>query len=227
VTEPGQRRDLVQAMWAYAVVAALVAGFVRIDVEVPAVGHLGSALVAVLLLYAPVFFAWRRDEDLTTYGFCLAPVFGIHPRICSRSIDKGKNRAPELRGDLHGAKRLSIALGFGHPEVSIDFELRVATFLMSENHNGPSSKPAHAGYDGRVIGVPPVAMNLHEVLEKEIDVVQKVRTLRMSGHQDLLHRRQAGVNLLALLVQFFLQTGDLRGLLRVIRVTRKCLDFFL
>ena len=34
----------------------------------------GFGLVAVLLLYAPFFIAWRRDEDLTTYGFCLAPV---------------------------------------------------------------------------------------------------------------------------------------------------------
>ncbi len=62
------------ALWAYAAVAALVAGLVRIDVEIPAIGHLGSALVAVTLLYAPVVVAWRRHEDLIDYGFRADPI---------------------------------------------------------------------------------------------------------------------------------------------------------
>lgn len=56
------------------VVAILVTGLVRIDVTLPGIGHLGSALVAVLFLYAPVFVAWKRDEDLDDYGFHAAPV---------------------------------------------------------------------------------------------------------------------------------------------------------
>ena len=55
-------------------VAILVTGLVRIDVTLPGIGHLGSALVAVLFLYAPVFVAWKRDEDLDDYGFHAAPV---------------------------------------------------------------------------------------------------------------------------------------------------------
>jgi uncharacterized protein len=62
------------ALIAFCVVGALVAALVRIDVTLPAVGHLGSALVAVLFLYVPVFFAWRREEDLDTYGFHAAPI---------------------------------------------------------------------------------------------------------------------------------------------------------
>jgi hypothetical protein len=56
------------------VVAILVTGLVRIDVTLPGIGHLGSALVAVLFLYAPVYVAWKRDEDLEDYGFHAAPV---------------------------------------------------------------------------------------------------------------------------------------------------------
>lgn len=74
MSESEKRRDLQRALLAYVAVAVLVAVFVRIDVQVPAVGHLGSALVAVLLLYAPVFFAWRENVDLASYGFCLAPL---------------------------------------------------------------------------------------------------------------------------------------------------------
>ena len=70
----GDSRDLRAALVAFALVSVAIAGFVRLDVTVPFIGHLGSALVAVLLLYAPVYYAWRRDEDLASYGFRLEPL---------------------------------------------------------------------------------------------------------------------------------------------------------
>ena len=62
------------ALIAWAIVAALVTVLVRINITLPAIGHLGSALVAVLFLYAPVYFAYRRKEELDDYGFHAAPV---------------------------------------------------------------------------------------------------------------------------------------------------------
>jgi uncharacterized protein len=62
------------ALLAWAFVAAFVAVLVRIDVTLPAIGHLGSALVAVLFLYVPVLVAWRRQEVLEDYAFRAAPV---------------------------------------------------------------------------------------------------------------------------------------------------------
>lgn len=62
------------ALIAYAAVAAMVAVLVRIDVTLPAIGHLGSALVAVVFLYAPVVVAWRRTEDLIDHGFRSDPL---------------------------------------------------------------------------------------------------------------------------------------------------------
>lgn len=67
-------RDLAHALVAFAVVGVAVALLVRIEVELPFVGHVGSALVAMLLLYAPLFAAWRRGEELADYGFHFAPV---------------------------------------------------------------------------------------------------------------------------------------------------------
>lgn len=66
--------ELKHALLAFAVVSAAVSGFVRLDFEVAVLGHVGSALVAVTLLYAPVVVAWRRDEDLIRYGFVTAPL---------------------------------------------------------------------------------------------------------------------------------------------------------
>lgn len=88
----GQRAGRA-ALVAYAVVAILVAGLVQIDVVLPGVGHLGSALVAVLFLYAPivvgtwlardsgrpirvrdVWAALRTSDALDHYGFHAAPI---------------------------------------------------------------------------------------------------------------------------------------------------------
>ena len=62
------------ALYAYLAAVALVAAVVRIDVDLPAIGHLGSALVAVVLLYTPVVVAWVRREDLHHYGFHAEPI---------------------------------------------------------------------------------------------------------------------------------------------------------
>jgi CAAX protease family protein len=62
------------ALVTWAVVAVLVTGLVRINITLPWIGHVGSALVAVLFLYAPVYVAWRRHEDLEDYGFRWEPV---------------------------------------------------------------------------------------------------------------------------------------------------------
>jgi membrane protease YdiL (CAAX protease family) len=69
VREPG--RD---ALLSWAIALVLVTGLVRINVTLPAIGHVGSALVAVLFLYGPMAIAWRRHEDLDDYGFHAAPV---------------------------------------------------------------------------------------------------------------------------------------------------------
>ncbi len=71
---PEARKAVRDALLAWVVVAIAVASVVRIDVTLPLVGHLGSALVAVTLLYAPVIVASRRGEDLLDYGFSSAPL---------------------------------------------------------------------------------------------------------------------------------------------------------
>ena len=65
---------LRDASIAWAVVAGLVTALVRINITLPLIGHLGSAFVAVLFLYAPVVFAWRRKEELEDYGFHVEPL---------------------------------------------------------------------------------------------------------------------------------------------------------
>ncbi len=72
--DPAGRRAWRDAVLAYAVVAVLVTGLVRIHVTLPWIGHLGSALVSVVFLYVPLYVAGRRDEDLVDYGFRTDPL---------------------------------------------------------------------------------------------------------------------------------------------------------
>lgn len=69
--EPRALRD---AAVAFVVVAALVTALVHVNVTLPLVGHVGSALIAVAFLYVPVVIAGRRREDLRDYGFVAGPV---------------------------------------------------------------------------------------------------------------------------------------------------------
>jgi uncharacterized protein len=62
------------ALYAWAAVAALVTGLVHVDVTIPAIGHLGSAIIAVVFLYTPMVVGRIRGEDLDRYGFHAAPV---------------------------------------------------------------------------------------------------------------------------------------------------------
>jgi membrane protease YdiL (CAAX protease family) len=69
-----ERRVLRDAAVAFVVVAGLVTALVRINVTLPLIGHVGSALIAVAFLYVPVVIAGRRGEDLRDYGFVAGPV---------------------------------------------------------------------------------------------------------------------------------------------------------
>ena len=62
------------ALITYAIVAVSVAALVQINITLPAIGHLGSALVSVLFLYAPMIVLGRRKEDLIDYGFRSDPI---------------------------------------------------------------------------------------------------------------------------------------------------------
>ncbi|MBP9207534.1 MAG: CPBP family intramembrane metalloprotease [Kofleriaceae bacterium] len=72
--EGPRRRAGRTALAAWAIVAALVAGLVHVNVTLPAIGHLGSALVALLFLYVPMWIGRSRGEDLVDYGLVAAPV---------------------------------------------------------------------------------------------------------------------------------------------------------
>lgn len=73
MTEPAAHNAGRDALLAFLFTWVAVAVLVHIDVHLRAIGHLGSALVAVTFIYVPVFAAWRRGEYIIDYGLTIAP----------------------------------------------------------------------------------------------------------------------------------------------------------
>lgn len=71
---PPDRKSGAQALAIFAATWVLVALLVRLRINLPLVGHLGSALVALAFLYIPSGVARYRGEDLVDYGFTAEPV---------------------------------------------------------------------------------------------------------------------------------------------------------
>ena len=66
--------ELRDAMTAFALACVGVAALAGIGAFVPFVDDNLGALVAVVFLYLPVYYAWRRGEDLVSYGFHAGPL---------------------------------------------------------------------------------------------------------------------------------------------------------
>jgi hypothetical protein len=127
------------AVTAFVAVGALVTVLVRIDLTWPLIGHVGSALVSVLFLYAPLYIAGRRNEDLRDYGFRLDPLgkslaiagvavcviaplfalgfYGFYEVVCHSQLlsHLAPHRMCSHYGGLAGLHAPAIALVEGHP----------------------------------------------------------------------------------------------------------------
>ena len=54
---------------------------------------------------------------------------------------------------------------------------------MADEHDAKIAEPCQAGSNGSVVAKSPVTVQFHEVVEKQFDVVQGLRPLRMAGYE--------------------------------------------
>src|SRR5205814_6004576 len=87
-------------------------------------------------------------------------------------------------GQLHRAHCLAVALGIGHAEIALRALLDVAALLVAdENDRSPPEAP-EAGHDRGVVAVLAIAVQFEPVLEETLDIVQRVRPVRVAGQLD-------------------------------------------
>src|SRR5450759_393022 len=82
----------------------------------------------------------------------------------------------------HQAHRLAITFGTRHAEIAHDLFLGIATFLMADHHHALPVETRQSGHDGLVIPKGAVAVQFFKIGEQMFDVIQRVRTLRMTRH---------------------------------------------
>src|SRR5262249_23292876 len=119
---------------------------------------------------------------------------------------------------------LAIALGPGHPEVAADLLLRVAPLLVADDGHGPAAKEAEPRHDRRIIGEPPVALELDELRQEGLDVIERVGPEGMPRDLGLLPRRQARVDLSRDALELLAELLDLAAVGRVVRKGGQLLD---
>ena len=67
--------------------------------------------------------------------------------------------------------------------------LEVVPLLVADEHHAEVAQPREPGTQSAVVAKGTVAVQFHEVVEDELDVVQELRPLGMAGHFDALPRR--------------------------------------
>src|SRR5207244_9646107 len=119
----------------------------------------------------------------------LTPLLGADARVRAGRVDEGKDRLAELLGELHEPERLAVTLGVGHAEVARDLLARVTPLLVADDDEAEPLEAREAADDGRVVAVEPVAVELDEVLEEELDEVARVGAPGVPGELRSEERR--------------------------------------
>ena len=150
----------------------------------------------------------RHLDQVPRDRLALAALLGAQAGPGAWRVDEGEHRHLELLGQLHQAERLAIALGVRHAEVAPQVLARVAAALVADHHHRLALQPRPAGHDRGVLAEQPIAVQLDEVGEDQLDVVERERTPRAARHLHALQRREVAIDLRAQLAQLPLQRRD-------------------
>ena len=129
------------------------------------------------------------SSRLSAIELGLAALLGADAGIGARRVDQADDRQAELRGQLHLVERLAVALGMGAAEEALVALLERAALLVADEHHLEVVEPGEAGADGPVVAERPVAVQLDELVEDQLDVVERLRPLADAGRPGPSPRR--------------------------------------
>src|SRR5205823_9454734 len=147
--------------------------------------------------------------EIASNGLCLAALFRPQSGVCAGSVYEGEYRTAEFFGNFHGAQRLAVAFGIGHAKVAVHLLLGVAGLLMPHDHDLLAVEIRHPAHDRRIVSKTAVPVEFAPAGENTLNVVQGVRTLRMTGKFGLSPCLDVGINLLAKGMNSLLQLSHL------------------
>lgn len=129
-------------------------------------------------------------------GNCLgdATGFGFYAGVGGGGVDEGYDGHAESLGHFEHSDCFSVALRFGHGEVSVGAVLNVSAFLVTDDHDGFSIESGGASDDGVVLSEAAIAIEFGEIGEDCGGVIEGVGSGFGSGEENLLPGAEAGVS---------------------------------
>src|SRR4029079_2401165 len=141
-------------------------------------------------------------------GLGLAALFGVDAGVGTGRVDEREEGQGEFLGELHEAQRLAVAVRARHPEVAVDLLLGVAPLLLADHHARLAVEAGETADDRRIVGVCAIAVQLAELGEHAVDVIARVRTLRMPRDLRDLPRTELAVDVLRELLTLLREPRD-------------------
>ena len=131
-----------------------------------------------------------------------------HAGVGPRRVNERDDRQPEFVRQPHQAQRLAVALRVGRAEISQDVFLGVPALLRADDHHPVFPQPGEAADHGPVLGKQPVTVQFVKLGEGVLDVIQRVRPVRMPGQLHPLPRGEVQKDVAPRLLQLFLDDLD-------------------
>src|SRR5206468_12404647 len=89
----------------------------------------------------------RHFTQIPGDRFRLPALLGIDAGVGPWSVQQRDDGPAELACHLHGAKRLAVAFGLGHAEITIETLLGIPAFLLCHYHYGAAFEVSEPGHD--------------------------------------------------------------------------------
>ncbi len=122
-------------------------------------------------------------------------LFRFNSRKRAWRINKRNYRQAKLFGHAHQPNRFAISLGLRHTEVALNFILRVAPFLLRDDHDRFAVEIGRAANQSAVVAHLAVTVQLLKVFKNRVDVIERVRALRMTSDLNFLPGSEVAIDI--------------------------------
>src|SRR5437867_5506825 len=123
-------------------------------------------------------------------GLGLPSLFRVDAGVCAGSVDESENRPAEFFCNFHDAERFAVAFRLGHAEIAIQLLLRISSLLVADEADRRVRHESETAHDRGIVTKVAVAVDFDELVADVLDVIEEVRTLRMTCKLYLLVRRK-------------------------------------
>ena len=122
---------------------------------------------------------FRHRREACANRFALPALFGADAGIRARCVDERQDRQAKAIGELVEPARFAIPFGLRLSKVTCRFLFRRAPFLMPDDDDAASVEARQTADDRRIIGKSPIAVQLLPIGEQMLDIIERVRPIRM------------------------------------------------